>query len=393
MQAPVGSTILRKLRHSQWRLASKSRFGRNLMMTRNRPGLLVALVCLTAAAGCSEENQEAGGRFGGERPPTGVVTRILTAEPIVDEIEALGTATANESVEIRPRLSSIVTDIHFEEGQPVSEGDLLVELENSEMRANLAVAEAALSESRSIYERSRSLINTQAISESNLETLRAAMQVDEATVEAAKARIENTYIRAPFDGRVGLRRVSPGGFVDSNTVITTLDDTETIKLDFTIPEIFLAVVSEQMEIVARSLVYQEREFIGRVASIDTRLDPVSRSVQIRAVLPNTDNLLKPGMFLTVDLRRDRGTMVVAPEEAIVPEGDSQYLYVVEDGVARKRPVVLGQRVPGAVIILSGASAGDMVVTEGTQKVRDGAPVAPINEAITSLLGSPSGLTR
>lgn len=363
------------------------------MMTRNRPGLLVALVCLTAAAGCSEENQEAGGRFGGERPPTGVVTRILTAEPIVDEIEALGTATANESVEIRPRLSSIVTDIHFEEGQPVSEGDLLVELENSEMRANLAVAEAALSESRSIYERSRSLINTQAISESNLETLRAAMQVDEATVEAAKARIENTYIRAPFDGRVGLRRVSPGGFVDSNTVITTLDDTETIKLDFTIPEIFLAVVSEQMEIVARSLVYQEREFIGRVASIDTRLDPVSRSVQIRAVLPNTDNLLKPGMFLTVDLRRDRGTMVVAPEEAIVPEGDSQYLYVVEDGVARKRPVVLGQRVPGAVIILSGASAGDMVVTEGTQKVRDGAPVAPINEAITSLLGSPSGLTR
>ena len=358
------------------------------------PRLLATLFCLSFAVGCSNEEAASGGRFGGgERPPTGVVTRVLTAEPIVDEIEALGTARANESVEIRPRLSSIVTRIHFEEGQPVSEGDLLVELENSEMRANLAVAEAALSESRSIYERSRSLIDTQAISESNLETLRAAMQVDEATVEAAKARIENTYIRAPFDGTLGLRRISPGGFVDSNTVITTLDDTNTIKLDFTIPEIFLAVVSERMDIVARSLVYQDREFIGTVDSIDTRLDPVSRSVQIRAVLPNADKLLKPGMFLTVDLRRDRGTLVVAPEEAVVPEGDAQYLYVVEDGVARKQRVELGQRVPGAVIIRSGAEAGDVVVTEGTQKVRDGARVSPLNEPLTSLLDSSSGFAR
>jgi len=366
--------------------------GTDLMTERPGQSFVAALCCLAAAA-CSNDAATPAGRFGGERPPTGVVTEVLTSQPIVDEIEALGTARANESVEIRPRLSSIVTRIHFEEGQPVKAGDLLVELENSEMRANLAVAEAALSESRSIYERSRSLINTQAISESNLETLRAAMQVDEATVEAAKARIENTFIRAPFDGRVGLRRVSPGGFVDSNTVITTLDDTDTIKLDFTIPEIFLAVVSENMDIVARSLVYQEREFAGTVDSIDTRLDPVSRSVQIRAILPNTDNLLKPGMFLTVDLRRDRGSMVVAPEEAIVPEGDAQYVFIVDDGVARKRRVELGQRVPGAVIIRSGAEAGDVVVTEGTQKVRDGAPVAPIGESVTSLSDSPDSFGR
>ena len=361
----------------------KERFGHRL---------LIALGCLAAVA-CSEEDGAQGGRFGGERPPTGVVTEVLVAQPIIDEIEALGTARANESVEIRPRLSSIVTRIHFEEGQPVNAGDLLVELENSEMRANLAVAEAALSESRSIYERSRSLINTQAISESNLETLRAAMQVDEATVEAAKARIENTYIRAPFDGTIGLRRVSPGGFVDSNTVITTLDDTKTIKLDFTIPEIFLAVVSENMDIIARSLVYQERAFAGKIDSIDTRLDPVSRSVQVRAVLPNTDDLLKPGMFLTVDLQRDRGSMVVAPEEAIVPEGDTQYLYIVENGMARKQRVELGQRVPGAVIIRSGAEAGDVVVTEGTQKVRDGAAVAPIGESVTSLNEDSNGFSR
>lgn len=354
------------------------------MTSKPRWSLPALLSIALIAAGCGDSGTGAPGEFAGERPPTGVVTDVLVAESIIDEIEALGTARSNESIEIRPRLASIVTRIHFEEGQLVDTGDLLVELENSEMRANLAVAEASLSESRSIYERSRSLINTQAISEANLEQLRAAMQVDEAMVEAARARIENTFIRAPFAGRVGLRRVSPGGFVDTNTIITTLDDTGTIKLDFTIPEVFLAVVSEDMNIVAESLVYPERRFEGIVDSVDTRLDPISRSVQVRAVLPNADNLLKPGMFLTVDLRRDRGRMVVAPEEAVVPEGDEQFLYVVEDGVARKQRVVLGQRVPGAVIIREGAEAGDIVITEGTQKVRDGARVAPVDQSVTSL---------
>lgn len=349
-------------------------------MTKTNSGLrpaMTMLAVLAAVAACESEPSQRGG-YGGERPAARVITTALKRERLIDEIEALGTARANESVEIKPRLASIVTEIAFEEGQYVDRGDLLVELESSEIRANLAVAEAALTESRSIYERSRSLAATQAISESNLEQLRAAMQVDEATVEAAKARLENTIIRAPFSGNLGLRRVSPGGFVDTNTVITTLDDTETIKLDFTIPELFLAVVSEDMEIASRSLVYPDRTFRGVVESIDTRLDPVSRSVTVRAVLPNAEGLLKPGMFLTVDLKRDLGEVVIAPEEAIVPEGDRQYLFVVEGGVAKRREVVLGRRMPGAVVIVEGASAGELVISEGTQKVRDGVPVEVIN---------------
>ena len=363
----------------------------NTTMIR-RLNALTVVVMLGAA--CDGTDEQSGSRFGGgQRPPTGVVTSTLSAEPIIDEIEALGTARANESVEIKPRIASLVTRIAFEEGDSVDSGDLLVELENSEIRANLAIAEASLVESRSIYERSRSLSSSKVISDAELEQLRAAMQVDEATVEAAKARLQNTFIRAPFAGRMGLRRISPGGFVDTNTIITTLDDTETIKLDFTIPETFLSVVSENMEIVARSLVYPDRDFVGTVDSIDTRLDPVSRSVQVRAVLPNSDNVLKPGMFLTVDLKRDRGPQVVAPEEAIVPEGRDQYVFVVEDGVARKRRVVLGQRIPGAVVILEGARAGDVVVTEGTQKVRDGAPVAAIDQPLTSLGSAPADVGR
>jgi len=346
------------------------------MQTRMNPPLFGLVVFLALLAGCERDTVSESGPD--SLAPIKVVTHVAERERLRDEIQALGTARANESIEIRPRIASIVTHVAFTEGQLVKEGDLLVDLENSEVRAGLAVAEATLSESRSTYNRSESLANTQAISASSLEQLRAAMQVNEAQVAAARARLANTVIRAPFSGRVGLRRVSPGGFVDTSTVITTLDDTDIIKLDFSIPETFLTVVADGMTIVARSLVYPDRSFAGTVESIDTRLDPVARSVQVRAVLANPDGALKPGMFLTVDLQRDRGEVLVAPEEAIVPERDEQYVFQVVDGKAVKRQVVLGRRVPGLVEIAGGISPGDLLITEGTHKVRDGSEVEVVN---------------
>jgi membrane fusion protein (multidrug efflux system) len=355
----------------------------NPTKTNSILGLFVGLLAMAA---CDSEPSGASNR-GGQDVETKVLTAVVRSERLIDEIQALGTAKANESVEIKPRISTVVTRVAFEEGQLVRQGDPLVELENSEILAGLAVAEASLSESRSIYNRSKSLIDTQAISASNLETLQAAMQVDMAEVEAAKARLAHTTILAPFTGRVGLRRVSPGGFVDTSTVITTLDDTKTIKLDFSIPETFLTVVSEGMRIAAQSLVYPDRTFAGEVMSIDTRLDAVTRSVQIRAIIPNPDGALKPGMFLTVDLQRDRGEVLVAPEEAIVPEGAQQFVFLVEDGVAIKQSVTLGRRVPGSVEIVSGLSENDMIITEGTHKVRNGSKVEVLNQHAASGAGA------
>jgi membrane fusion protein (multidrug efflux system) len=333
---------------------------------------LLFLAALAVLAGCDQEPALSGGSSWG-RAAT-VITAKVELRPMVDEIEALGTARANESVEIRPRIASLVERVVFDEGQMVQQGELLIELENSEIVAGLALARASLSESRSIYERSKSLASAQAISASNLEQLLAQVQIDEAQVEGARARLSNTRIRAPFAGRVGLRRVSPGSFVDTSTIITTLDDVSQIKLDFSVPEAFLTAITEGMDIVAHSLVYPGREFVGAVSSIDTRLDPISRSVQVRALIPNQDGVLKPGMFLTVDLRRDRGDVLVAPEQAIVPEGARQYVFRVADGKAEKRPVTLGRRIPGFVTIAEGLEAGDEVVTEGTHKLRDGSSV-------------------
>ena len=141
-----------------------------------------------------------------------------------------------------------------------------------------------------------------------------------------------------------------------------------------------------MNIVALSLVYPDRTFAGKVASIDTRLDPVTRSVQIRAIIPNPDGVLKPGMFMTVSLQRDRGDVLVAPEEAIVPERDNQYVFIVHEGVAEKRAVVVGRRIPGFVEIVNGLSAGDTVITEGTHKVRDGSNVEVLNQQASESTG-------
>jgi membrane fusion protein (multidrug efflux system) len=337
-------------------------------------------ICANALALAACDSKPSGEHgLGGSDAATKVIAKVVQPERLIDEIQALGTAKANESIEITPRISSVVTRIAFQESQLVQEGALLIELENSEILAELAVAQASLSESTSLYNRSRSLIDTQAISASNLEQLLAAMHVDEAEVEVAKARLAHTLIRAPFTGRVGLRRVSPGGFVDTATIITTLDDTDPMKLDFSVPETFLTAVADGMDITASSLVYPERTFAGKVASVDTRLDPVTRSIQIRAVIPNPEGLLKPGMFMTVNLQRDRGEVLVAPEESIVPEGGQQYVYLVQDGVARKQPVTLGRRIPGSVEILDGLSPYDMIITKGTQKVHHGARVEVLNQ--------------
>ena len=340
--------------------------------------LIVTFALLASLAGCEEE--PAGNARGGWGGSAQVVTHRVELQPMVDEIQALGTARANESIEIRPRIPSLIERVIFIEGQLVEQGELLVELENNEIVAGLALARASLSESQSLYDRSKSLADTQAISASNLDELLAQVRVDEAQVEAAKARLDNTVIRAPFAGRIGLRRVSPGSFVSNLTIITTLDDLSKIKLDFSVPETFLTVLSNGMSITAHSLVYPDRVFSGVVTSIDTRVDPVSRAIQVRAIIPNPNELLKPGMFMSVDLQRDRGDVLVAPEQAIVPEGSNQFVYVVADGLAEKRLVQLGRRIPGFVVIDDGLAAGEAVITEGTHKVRDGSAVETLGHS-------------
>ncbi len=310
----------------------------------------------------------------GSAAPTSVVTVPARLEDFAHEVEAIGTARANESINVTAKISNTVAAIRFEEGEWVDAGKVLVELDGTQARAELAIADAALKESRSQFNRSRELFATKALSEAQLDQLEATLLANEARVAAARSRLEDTVIRAPFAGRVGLRRVSLGSLVSPGEVITTLDDLSVIKLDFAVPETFLATLAPGLAIRARSPAYPNEIFEGRVASLDSRVDPVSRAVTVRARLDNRDGRLKPGMFMTVTLVRMEGRALMLPEQALVPEQDRQYVFRVRDSRAVKTEVQTGRRRPGQVEIVSGLDEGDSVVIEGTLKLRDGAPV-------------------
>lgn len=308
------------------------------------------------------------------QPPTPVISAAASERTLQVGLEAIGTAVANEAVNITSKTSNIVTAIRFSDGQPVKVGDVLVELDRGTAEADLAAATAAFEESRSQFGRSRELLATQALSRSQHEQLEATMKSDEARVAAARARLSDTYIRAPFAGHVGLRRISLGALINPGTLITTLDDTSSIKVDFAVPEMQVGSLKTGQAIDARTTAYPGRSFTGRVLSVDSRVDASTRSVIVRAAVPNRDGALKPGMFLTVALSQDERPALVIPEEALVPEQARQFVYLVQGAVVAKREVTLGRREPGFVEITAGLEPGDRVVVEGTLKLRDGTPV-------------------
>jgi len=309
-----------------------------------------------------------------QQPPS-VVVAAVAFEPFPLAVEALGNASANEAVEIRPVISATLMSVSFDEGQAVEAGTVLAELENLEALSEVAAARAELAESEAQYLRLKELYKTQAVSQSQLNEITARHEADRAELAAAEARLAHTVITAPFAGRLGLRRVSVGSLVGPNTIITTLDDTASIKLDFDVPEVFLARLEPGLEVRARSAAYPEEWFEGVVTSVDTRVDPVSRTIKVRSVLDNENGLLRAGMFLTVTLLRQNIEALMIPEEAIIPERSKQYVWVVGDGdIAEYREVRTGRRRPGQVEILEGLSEGERVIVEGTQKARPGQAV-------------------
>jgi membrane fusion protein, multidrug efflux system len=333
----------------------------------------VGVILLAAVTGCERSDPQAKQTHGAPAA-TIVVTAAATRKPLATLIEAVGTARAKESVDVTSKASNIVTAIRFNEGDLVKRGSVLVELDSAEARASLAEAEAALAESESQYRRSRELVAQQALSPSQLDQIEATMKADRARMNAASARLADTVIRAGFDGRTGFRRVSIGGLVSPGAVITTLDDTSTIKLDFTVPETFFYLLRNDLPIKASSAGLPNREFEGKVTNIDSRVDPVTRSVTVRAEIPNKDGALRPGMFMTVNLQGDLMPALLIPEAAIIPEQGRTFVYVVDGDKAARREVRIGRRRPGEVEITKGLNEGERVIVEGTQNVREGMPV-------------------
>lgn len=312
---------------------------------------------------------------GGPGGPVGVVVSPVRTTTVVDRAESVGTVRSRDAVVITTKVAGMVTNIRFQEGQRVREGDQLLDLDAAALRAELDQARALFDDARSQLVRARGLQPGQTITAQRLETLEALTRQAEGRVRQAEARLQEMRVLAPFDGRVGLRQVSLGALIQPGTVVTTLDDISRVRVEFAVPEVNIARVREGSRVIARSAAFGDRRFEGRVAVVDTRIDTTTRTLRVISEFDNPGELLKPGLFMTVEVEMERrdGAMVIA-EEALDPIGDRNFVYVVRDNRARRVEVRLGQRLPGEVEILAGLNAGEPVVVRGIQRLRNDAPV-------------------
>jgi membrane fusion protein (multidrug efflux system) len=339
-----------------------------MLMTTRFLVLLFALVLL----GCSAKDAGKGG--GG--PPAVVTTTVLSPSPWADTLEALGTASARESVSITAKVSETVAQVRFDSGDVVHAGDVLVTLSDKEELAGINEAAAGYKEAQTLFERQQMLAQKQLIAASQFDMQRAARDAAKAKLDQTRSQLSDRVITAPFDGVLGLRQVSPGSLVTPGTVITTLDDISKIKLDFSVPESDLSLIAEGQPVVGTSDAYPGQEFHGTITSVGSRVDPMTRALAARAEFDNPDRKLRAGMLLDLRLQRAARTTLQVPELSLQQLGQQAFLFrVTPDSKVEQVPVRIGARRPGWVEILDGVKPGDRVVVEGIVKLKPGAKIS------------------
>ena len=329
----------------------------------------------------------------GTAPATLAAPKAAPAVPvsgvIVEEVSfprtlnAVGSLRSNESVVVSAEVSGRIAQINFEEGQPVEKGHVLVQLDDAVAQAELAQAQASLALARSRNERSHRLQSAGFVSQEARDDASVEQQVQEAAVTLAQAKLDKTRIVAPFDGVIGLRSVSVGEYVNAGQDIAPLEAVDVLKVDFRLPEKHIGALSvgQRLEIEVDAL--PNDTFVGEVYAISPVVETGGRSVLVRAAIDNREGRLHPGMFARVHLITRTDDVVVIPEGALSPSGQSQFVFLIEDGKVTQTPVRLGDRRGALVEVIDGLSAGDMVIISGLQRVRDGVSVTLQKEPQTT----------
>ncbi|HEY5794795.1 MAG TPA: efflux RND transporter periplasmic adaptor subunit [Bosea sp. (in: a-proteobacteria)] len=293
-----------------------------------------------------------------------------------EEVEALGTLAADESVVIAPEIAGRVTALGFKEGERVEKGQLLVKLDTAILDAELKQLQADLGLARDTYERNRSLSQRGVGTQVALDEATAKLAAAEARVQLSQAKLAQSAMMAPFSGVVGLRAVSVGDYVSVGKTLITLTNIDPIKVDFRVPEIFLAQVKLGQTISLKVDAVPGRDFQGRIFAVDPVVDVNGRAIKLRATVPNGDLVLKPGLFARITIVVDRReNALLVPESAVVPDGVGKIVYIVDNGKAKRVPVELGKRLPGKVEIIKGLTPQMIVVSSGQMRLRDGSTVS------------------
>lgn len=335
-------------------------------------------VSLVFLAACGGGAQAPAPGPGSRAQPVVVVPVIST--PWVDRIDALGTTLANESVTLTAKTAETVARVNFSDGQLVETGAVLVEMTDRAEVAQLKEAQAAYVEAEKQYERLRGLVEQGTVPRSQVDQQLAARDSARARMEAIRVRLSDRVVTAPFAGVLGFRAVSPGTLVQPGSVITTLDDVRTLKLDFSVPEAFLPALAPGQQIIAVSSAYPDQRFSGVIATLESRVDPITRTIRVRADLPNDERLLRPGMLLTVSVQNRPRESLTIPEVSLSAIRDRMFVYRLKGEQAEEVTVRIGSRRPGEVEILEGLELGDRIITDGLVRVRNGTPVRMVDTA-------------
>ena len=337
---------------------------------------LGGLIAVLSACGARDE---AGNSAPAGRPPTSVVAIEVATERVAETLSLVGTIEANEMVEIKAETIGIVEDIVFEEGQDVAAGDVLIRLDRKKLESALEESSANLRLSESELLRNKQLYGEELISRQEYDQSAARVETLSAVVELRKRELRDAQVLAPFAGVVGARNVSPGQVITREQTLTWLVDLDPVKVTFNVPERFLQVAKKEQRVAIKVAAYPDRIFDGEVYFVAPFVDTQTRNIEVKALVPNPDRLLIPGMFANLELTLTiREQALVIPEMAVfrTMEDDLAMVYVIgSEGVAEMRTVKIGERLPGKVEVLTGLKPGELVITEGTQKIGPGAPVA------------------
>lgn len=312
--------------------------------------------------------------------PVGVEAAKAQQVPLADEVLAVGTLRANETVVMKPEISGRIVTVGFGDGARVSKGTLLIGLDDSILAAQVEQARAELGLARTSFERTEDLAKRNFVSGSALDQAAATLKVQAARLELAEAQLARTRIVAPFSGVLGLRNVSVGDFVKDGAELVTLEDVSSMKVDLRLPERYLGQLRRGQLIQLSVDAFPERSFDARLDALDAQVDANGRSLLARGRLANPDGALRSGMFAKARIvLREKPNAVVVPEEAIIPAGNETFVYRIENGKAMRTRVDTGIRREGRVEIVVGVKAGDLVVTAGQLRLaRDGMEVRVVD---------------
>lgn len=312
--------------------------------------------------------------------PLTVDIQIIAISDIADRLEAIATAKAKESITLSSATSDYVSAIHFDDGQQVNQGQLLVQLNDEEEQAKIGQLSVALKEQQRQLARLQNLASTQATAKSQLEQQQALVDESIKQLEVEQIRLAQLAIKAPFSGVVGLRQVSPGSYVTPGTLLTTLDDISQIRVEFSLPEQHLSKLKIGLPVTVYSQAFAQQKFHGQLDSIDSRINATTRTITVRALIDNPDRLLRPGMLLNTTISQNLRQGILIPESAVISHANVHEVYIRdEQGLAQKVEVKLGQRLAGKVEVLSGLSVGQSLIRTGIIRLRPGLTVTPRTE--------------